>query len=240
MPPNLGFCDGAPPLPTHSILSLGSDKQNKLEMEFDRQIINHNCRLVYQGLLDNCEDIGITEAKDQAAQAPLRQATRKPDRTDWERIRKYLGNVPAETVRNRFKHTTQIRTLPPSSHLERQFKFPNPALNLNRRNEADATDQIFSKVAAMDGGETSAHIFVGKDLKIPDSYNSKDNSAEVFLGCFQDRVRERRVPTKLIADNCPIYRGWRVTKYLQDLFVQYGNAKQNIRTNTQLKINIKQ
>ena len=29
------LCDGAPPLPTHQFLSLGSDKQYKLEMEFD-------------------------------------------------------------------------------------------------------------------------------------------------------------------------------------------------------------
>ena len=65
----------------------------------------------------------------------------------------------------------------------------------------------------------SAHIFVGQDLKITDVYKSKDNSAEVFLGCFQDRVKERGVPTKLIADNCPMYRGWRVARYLRDLVV---------------------
>ena len=122
-------------------------------------------------------------------------------------MRKYFGNVPAETVRNTFKHTTQIGTLPPSSHLQRQFKSPNPALNLYRRNEADATNQIFAKVPAMDGKETSAHIFVGQGSKITDVYKAKDNSGEVFLGTFQDRVREQGVPTKLIADNCPMYRG---------------------------------
>ena len=68
----------------------------------------------------------------------------------------------------------------------------------------------------MDGGETSAHIFVGQDLKITDVYKSKDNMAEVFLGCFQDQVRERVVPTKLITDDCPMYRGWRVARYLRD------------------------
>ena len=34
-----------------------------------------------------------------------------------------------------------------------------------------------------------------------------------------DRVRERGVPTKLIADNSPMYRGWNVANYLQDLVV---------------------
>ena len=178
------LCDGAPPLPTHPILSLESDMQYQSEMEFDRQVIERNNRLAYQGLLDNCEDVGITEAEVQAAQAPLKQATRKPDRTDWERMRKYLGNVPAEMVRNTFKHTTQIGTLPPSSHLQRQFKSPNPALNIHRRNEADATDQIFSKVAAMDGGEMSAHIFVGQDSKITNVYKAKDESFEALRKCI--------------------------------------------------------
>ena len=71
----------------------------------------------------------------------------------------------------------------------------------------------------MDGGETSAHIFVGQDSKITDVYKAKDNSGEVLLGAFQDRVRKRGVPTKLIDDNCPMYRGWNVARYLRDLVV---------------------
>ena len=159
-------------------------------MDFDRQIIERNNRLAYQGFLDNCEDVGIIEAELQEAQASLLQGIGRPAQQEWERTRKYVGNVPAKTVRNIFKHTIQIGRLPPSSHLQRQFKSPNLALNLHRRNEADATDQIFAKIPAMDGGETSAHIFVGQDSKITDVYKSKDNSAEVFLGCFQDQVRE--------------------------------------------------
>ena len=65
----------------------------------------------------------------------------------------------------------------------------------------------------MDGGETSAHIFVDQDLKITDVYKSRDNSGSEFLCAFQDRFRERGVPTKLIADNAPMNRGWNITKY---------------------------
>ena len=95
---------------------------------------------------------------------------------DWERMRKYLGNVPADMVCNTFKHTTQIGTLPPSSHLQRQFKSPNPALNIHRRDEADATNQIFAKVSAM--------VFVGQDSKITYFYKAKDNSGAEFLGAL--------------------------------------------------------
>ena len=198
-------------------------------MEYDQQVIERNQRLAYQGVLDNCNDVGITEAELQEAQAPLKPSNRQPEPIDYERMRKYLGNIPADIGRRTFKHTTQIGTLPPSSHLQRQFKSPNPALNLHRRNEADATDQIFEKVPAMDGGETSANIFVGQDSKITDVYKSKDNSGAEFLGALQDRVRKRGVPTKLIADNAPMYRGWNVTKYLRDLVVsmwQYGKVSE--------------
>ena len=134
-------------------------------------------------------------------------------------MRKYFGHVPVDTIRRTFKHTTQISTLPPSSHPQRQFKSPNPALNFHRRNEADTIDQIFAKVPTMDDAETSAHIFVGQDSKITDVYKSKDNSGAEFPGAFQDRVCERGAPTKLIADNAPMYRGWNVVKYLRDLVV---------------------
>ena len=82
----------------------------------------------------------------------------------------------------------------------------------------------------MDGGETSAHTFVGQDSKITDVYKSKDNSGAEFLGEFQDQARENGVPTKLIVDNASMYRGWNVTKYLRDLVVsmwQYETKYQN-------------
>ena len=144
---------------------------------------------------------------------------------DHEKMREYLGNVPADIVRRIFKYTTQIGTLPPSSYLQRQFKSLNPALNLHRRNESNATDQIFARVPATDGGETSAHIFVSQDSKITNIYKSKDNSRAEFLGAFQDRVRERGVPTKVIAVNAPMYRGWNVTKYLRDLVISMWQCK---------------
>ena len=149
----------------------------------------------------------------------MNPSIRRPEMEDWERMRKYLGNVPADIVQRTFKHTTQIGTLPSSSYLQRQFKSPNPALNIHRRNGADAIDQIFVKVPAIDDREVSAHIFVGQDSKITDFYKSKENSEAEFLGAFQDRVRERGVPTKLIADNAPMYRGCNITKFLRDLVV---------------------
>ena len=86
-------------------------------MEYDQQVMEKNQRLAYQGLLDNCNDVGITKAELQEAQAPLKPSIRRPKMEDWERMRKYYVNVLADIVCNTFKRTTQIGTLPPLSHL---------------------------------------------------------------------------------------------------------------------------
>ena len=51
------LCDNAPPPQVHPMLSLCS------EMEYDQQVMERNQRLTYQGLLDNCSNVGITETR---------------------------------------------------------------------------------------------------------------------------------------------------------------------------------
>ena len=86
------LCDKAPSFQVNSNLRLRS------EMEYDQRVIGMNRRLAYQGVLDNCKDVGITEAELQQAQAPLNSSIRRPEVENWERKRKYLGNVPADIV----------------------------------------------------------------------------------------------------------------------------------------------
>jgi hypothetical protein len=101
-----------------------------------------------------------------------------------------LRTLPASVVKATFKHTTQNMRLPPSTYLHKMFKSPNPSANLERRDKADSTGQIFSDTPpAINGGEESAHLFVGKKSKLTDAYKSKDSSSAEFLKCLQDRVR---------------------------------------------------
>ena len=71
---------------------------------YDQHVIERNQRLAYQGVLDNCEDIGITEAELQEAQAPLKPTIRRPETLDYDRMRKYYGHIPADIVQRTFKH----------------------------------------------------------------------------------------------------------------------------------------
>ena len=82
-------------------------------------MIKRNQCLAYQGVLDNCEDVRITEAELHEVQVPLKPTIRRPESMDYERMRKYFGHVPADIVRRTFKHTMQIGTLPPFTHLQR-------------------------------------------------------------------------------------------------------------------------
>ena len=71
----------------------------------------------------------------------------------------------------------------------------------------------------MDSDEISAHIFVGYNSKITYVYKAKDSSGKEFLGVFQDRVRTRGVFTKLVANKEPMYRGWKITKFLRNIII---------------------
>ena len=86
------LCDNVPPFQVNPMLCLRS------KMEYDQQVIERNQQLTYQGLLDNCKDAGIAIAELQEAQTPLKPSIRRPEKEDWERMRKYFGNVPANTV----------------------------------------------------------------------------------------------------------------------------------------------
>ena len=70
------LCDNAPPFQANPMLRLRS------EMEYDQHVIERNQRLAYQGVLDNCIDVGITEAELQQAQAPLNPSIRRPEMED--------------------------------------------------------------------------------------------------------------------------------------------------------------
>ena len=94
------LCDNTRSFQDNPMLCLRS------EMEYYQYVIGMNQQLTYQGVLDNCKDVGITEAELQEAQALLNPSIRWPKIEDWERKRKYFGNVPADIVRRIFKYTT--------------------------------------------------------------------------------------------------------------------------------------
>ena len=174
-------------------------------------------RLIFQGTIDNCEQYDININDIATVMTPLQPRMTAPSAIDYESKRKYFAHLPADVVKLTFKHTSQNMKLPAASYLHKMFKSPNPSANLKRRDEADSTDMIYSNTPATNGGETLAHLFVGKKSKLTDAYKVKNGTSEEFLGALQDRVRYRGCPTGLEADNAPMYRGWKNSVYMRDV-----------------------
>ena len=55
----------------------------------------------------------------------------------------------------------------------------------------------------------------------------KGESAEDFLGTFQDRVRYHGAPEQLAYDDAAIYGDWRVVKYCRDLWIKFWRSEAN-------------
>jgi hypothetical protein len=146
-------------------------------------------RILTQATIDNCHQYNINDSDLAEILSPPKPRMTQPSEIDYESKWKYFAHLPASVVKATFKHTTQNMRLPPSTYLHKIFKSPNPSANLKQRDKADSTNQIFSETSSINGGEKSAHLFVGKKSKLTDAYKSKDSSSAKFLKCLQDRVR---------------------------------------------------
>ena len=63
---------------------------------------------------------------------------------DYTNLRPYFGWVNAATIQKTFENTTQWATTPTRFPMREHFKSRFPALNIPRRNEAIATDTLYS------------------------------------------------------------------------------------------------
>jgi hypothetical protein len=99
--------------------------------------------LLTQGTIDDCIHYNINTNDISEVMNPLKPRMTRPSDINYESKRKYFAHLPASVVKATFEHTTQNMCLPPSTYLHKIFKSPNPSANLKRRDEADATNQIF-------------------------------------------------------------------------------------------------
>ena len=98
------------------------------------------------------------------------------------------------------------------------FKARFPVFNISRRNEAVATDTIFSDTSAMDSGVTIAQIFVGKDSLVSDLCPMQ--SSKQFVNTLEDNIRFRGAMTKLISD----YTQVEICKKVKDILRMYHSS----------------
>jgi hypothetical protein len=121
---------------------------------------------------------------------------------DYGQLHPHLGWLSIDAIKKTFKHTTQLACMPMSAILKKQYKSPNPALNVHPHDEPVATDTIYSDTPAINCGVTSAQLFVGTKTHTVDVYPIKSNNQ--FVNKLLDNITQCGTPTKLISDRAQV------------------------------------
>ena len=141
----------------------------------------------------------------------------KSRQNDWERLRRYFAWLPKLVIQKTYECTTQLARIPMSSHLQRHYKSPFPALNVNRRQEPLATDTVYADTPDLEHGHVAAQFFVGTTSLVSDVYGVKTDKQ--FLQTLQDVVRKRGAPNKLVSDSARAETSKAVKDYLRWLLI---------------------
>jgi len=112
-----------------------------------------------------------------------------PTAQDYAALCPCFAWLPADIIQWTFEVIIQYARMPYNTVLKWQYKSPNPALNVMRRNEPVTMDTIYSDTPAINGGETYAQIFVGTKTLLTDIYGMQ--SSANFPSTLMDNITAR-------------------------------------------------
>jgi hypothetical protein len=135
---------------------------------------------------------------------------------DYDALRPRFAWLPTDIIKKTFEVTTQYARMPLNTVLRKHFKSPNPAVNVQRRDEPVTMDTIQSNVPAIDGGEKYAQLFVGMKSLVTDVHGMK--SPAQFPGILTDKIITCSAPTKLISDSAHV----ETRKEVHSILCTYG------------------
>ena len=142
-----------------------------------------------------------------------------PAEEDWKSLRPYFGWQSEQVIKNTYQVTSRFGgTIPQHDNLKKHFKSRNPVFNIPRRNEAVATDTIFSDTPAINDGSTMAQFFIGRDTLVCDAYGIK--TQKQFINTLYDNIRSRGAMTTLITDGGRYEISKKVADLLRNLFIK--------------------
>ena len=147
-----------------------------------------------------------------------------PAEEDWKSLRPYFGWQSEQVIKNTYQVTSRFGgTIPQHDYLKTHFKSRNPVFNIPRRNEAVATDTIFSDTPAINDGSTMAQFFVGRDTLVCDAYGIK--TQKQFINTLYDNIRFRGAMTTLITDGGRYEISKKVADLLRNLFIKQHESE---------------
>jgi hypothetical protein len=141
----------------------------------------------------------------------------RPEAIDFESKRPYFLWRPAKIIKHTFENTTRLaREGVNTMNLRKTYRTPFPALNVPRRNEAVATDTVYSKVKAIFSKCKAAQIFIGRTSLWIDIYPLQ--STKDIAHVLQDNIRERGAMSLFISDGAQN----QISQYVLDILRMYG------------------
>ena len=136
---------------------------------------------------------------------------------DYQTLQPQFCWLPVDLIKRSFKATTQFAKLPASAYLWKRYKSPHPACNVYQWNEDIASDTVFSDTPAIDNSAKSAQIFFGTKTMVTNVEDLKSQSG--FPSAFQDNVRKRGAPNRLLVDSAKVECSEAVLTYLRLLCI---------------------
>ena len=147
----------------------------------------------------------------------IHAAETRPAERDYELLRPFFAWAPVETIKRTITATTQFARGRVSETIRQHWKTRFPACNVRRRNEAVATDTVFSDTPAVDSGVKAAQIFIGRTSLVADVYGIKTDKE--FVNTLEDNIRERGAMDKLISDSARAETSTRIKDILRALVI---------------------
>ena len=112
-------------------------------------------------------------------------------------------------------------------HLKKTYRSPFPALNVHRRNEAVATDTVFSDTPAVDNESTMAQIYVGRESLVTDVFGIK--TEKQFVNTLLDEIQTRGAMDKLISDRAQVEISNRALEILRTYCIDSWQSEPHYR-----------
>ena len=137
---------------------------------------------------------------------------------DYIALRPHFGYTSGDVVKRTFQATTQLGRLSSATHLKWQYRSPNRALNVHRRDEPVTTDTVYADTPAIDDGSTCAQLFFGTKTYVTEVYGMKTDRQ--FINALEDTIRFHGAMDKLVSDRAQV----EISNRVQDILRAYGIA----------------
>ena len=141
---------------------------------------------------------------------------------DFTALKPYFAWMPTKMVKNTYTNSTQYGYIPTheEGNIFKQWKSPQPGMNVFWFHNDLLMDGIYSNVPAIDRGFNSAMIFFGwKSHTIHIEHQSKHKSVPL-VSCIQRFVRRYGAPDQILADHASYHQSFSVLSYLWMLWIK--------------------